>query len=160
QTAYDDRVATATMNARMGAAGTYVMALAIMISAFGCNNGLILTGARILYAMARDGLFFARAGTTNAHRVPAVALWAQGIWAALSPLPGPATTDPDPGTVKYGNVYSQLLEYIVTADLIFFALMVAAVIVMRRKAPDRPRPYRVAAYPLLPLAYLAVVVLL
>src|SRR5437660_9545555 len=104
------------MQSVLGHPGTAAMAAAILVSTFGCNNGLILAGARVLYAMARDGLFFARAGTTNAHRVPAVALVALGLWAAFLCLPRTVTTDPATHAVSYGNVYTQLLEYIVSAD--------------------------------------------
>src|SRR6266853_2051256 len=157
QNAPQNRVATATMQAIFGPTGTVIMAIAIMISTFGCNNGLILAGARVYYAMARDNLFFKRVGTVNARHVPAVALFAQGIWAAFLTLPRTVTKTPNPVTgavaISYGNVYTQLLEYIVSADLIFYALMVAAVIVMRRKAPQLERPYRTFGYPLVPLIY-------
>ena len=131
------------------------MAAAIMISTFGCNNGLILAGSRVYYAMARDGLFFGRVGALNAKHVPAVALVTQGIWAALLTLPRTVTSDPNTGKPVYGNVYTQLLEYIISADLIFYALMVGAVILMRRNAPELPRPYRTFGYPLVPLIYIA-----
>jgi APA family basic amino acid/polyamine antiporter len=130
------------------------MAVAIMISTFGCNNGLILAGARVYYAMARDGLFFSRVGTVNSQHVPAVALIAQGIWAAALTLPRTVTVNQQTGGHTFGNVYTQLLEYIVSADLIFYALMVGAVIVMRRKAPDVERPYRTIGYPIVPLIYI------
>jgi len=150
-------VATATMQAIFNRPGTIVMAVAIMISTFGCNNGLILAGARVYYAMARDKLFFKRVGTVNTRHVPAVALITQGIWAAFLTLPRTVaqTTEPTTGkmSITYGNVYDQLLEYIVSADLIFYALMVGAVIVMRRKAPEIERPYRTFGYPLVPLIY-------
>ncbi len=150
QTAPQNRVATATMQAIFGPLGATLMAVAIIISTFGCNNGLVLAGARVYYAMARDGLFFARVGTVNARRVPAVALVIQGIWAALLTLPRTVTHDARTGVVTYGNVYTQLLEYIISADLIFYALMVGAVIVLRRKQPDAPRPYRTFGYPFVP----------
>jgi APA family basic amino acid/polyamine antiporter len=135
------------------------MAVAIMISTFGCNNGLILAGARVYYAMARDGLFFKPVGTLNSHHVPAFALMAQGIWAAFLILPRTVSIDRATGTVTYGNVYTQLLEYIVSADLIFYALMVGAVIVMRSKAPAIDRPYRTLGYPVVPLVYIALAML-
>jgi APA family basic amino acid/polyamine antiporter len=126
-----------------------------MISTFGCNNGLILAGSRVYYAMARDRLFFSRVGTLNRHHVPAVALVAQGVWAALLTLPRTVVrTDPVTGKTVYGNVYTQLLEYIVSADLVFYALMVGAVIVMRRKAPEIERPYRTFGYPVVPIIYI------
>src|SRR5213075_1360910 len=142
QNAPQNRVATATMQAIFGPVGTIVMAPAIMISTFGCNNGLILAGARVYYAMARDNLFFKRVGTVNSRHVPAVALVTQGIWAAFLTLPRTATIDPKSGKVAYGNVYTQLIEYLTSADMIFYGLMVGAVIVLRRKAPQLERPYR------------------
>ncbi len=160
QTAPQNRVATATMQAIFGPLGATLMAIAIIISTFGCNNGLILAGARVYYAMARDKLFFARVGTVNARRVPAVALIIQGVWAALLTLPRTDTTDPRTGGETYGNVYTHLLEYIVSADLIFYALMVGAVIVLRRKQPDTPRPYRTFGYPVVPLVYITLAALL
>ena len=111
------------------------MAAAILVSTFGCNNGLILAGARVYYAMARDRLFFRAIARTNAHHVPAAALVAQGIWAALLTLPRTVSADAA-GAVRYGNVYTQLLEYIVAADLVFYVLLVAAVMVLRRKNPE------------------------
>ena len=156
QNAPQNRVATAVMQAAIGPSGTIVMAIAIMISTFGCNNGLILAGARVYYAMARDGLFFKRVDSVNAHHVPAVALLAQGIWASLLVLPRTVTVNQQTSAVNYGNVYTQLLEYIVSADLIFYMLMVGAVIVMRRKAPEIERPYRTFGYPIVPLVYLLI----
>jgi basic amino acid/polyamine antiporter, APA family len=154
QNAPQGRVATATMQAIFGPRGTILMAVAIMISTFGCNNGLILAGARVYYAMARDGLFFKRVSKLNARHVPAAALIAQGIWASLLTLPRTVTIDPKTAAVSYGNVYTQLLEYIVSADLIFYALMVGAVIFLRRKAPELDRPYRTFGYPIVPLIYI------
>ncbi|MGI8918558.1 MAG: APC family permease [Pyrinomonadaceae bacterium] len=159
QNAPQGRVATATMQAILGPRGTIVMAIAIMISTFGCNNGLILAGARVYYAMARDNLFFKRVGVVNARSVPAVALITQGIWAAFLTLPRTVTTDPRTGAVTYGNVYTQLLEYIVSADLVFYILMVGAVIVMRFKAPHLERPYRTLGYPFVPIIYIVIAVL-
>jgi APA family basic amino acid/polyamine antiporter len=160
QNAPQGRVATAVMQAILGQKGTILMAVAIMISTFGCNNGLILAGARVYYAMARDGLFFERTGRVNSRHVPAVALIAQGVWASLLTLPRTVTTDPRTGANVYGNVYTQLLEYIVSADLVFYALMVGAVIIMRRKAPHLERPYRTLGYPFVPLVYILLAVLL
>jgi len=152
QNAPQNRVATSLMQVALGPRGTVIMAVAIMISTFGCNNGLILAGARVYFAMARDGLFFKRAATVNPHNVPAIALITQGLWAALLVLPRTVTTN-QTGTYSFGNVYTQLLEYIVSADLIFYALMVGAVMVMRRKAPEIERPYRTFGYPIVPLIY-------
>ena len=154
QGAPQNRVATATMQAIFGAPGTIVMAAAIMISTFGCNNGLILAGARVSYAMGRDGLLFSRIGRLNRFKVPGAALVAQGVWASLLTLPRTATTNPDTGAVTFGNVYTQLLEYIIPADVVLYALMVGAVIVLRRKAPELPRPYRTWGYPVVPLVYI------
>jgi APA family basic amino acid/polyamine antiporter len=155
QSVQANRVGTAAMQAIFGDAGRIIMAIAIMISTFGCNNGLILAGARVYYAMACDNLFFKRVGTLNAKHVPAVALIAQGIWASLLTLPRIITTDKETGQIKYGNVYSQLIEYLTSADLVFYGLMVAAVIVMRKKAPQLERPYRTFGYPFVPLLYVA-----
>ena len=160
QHAPQNRVAVAMMNAVFGHTGAMCMAAAIMISTFGCNNGLILAGARVYYAMARDGLFFKKIATTNAFHVPAAALVAQGIWTALLTLPRMVTTNPASGAVTYGNVYTQLLEYIVSADLVFYLLLVAAVIVLRRKEPDAERPYRTWGYPLVPLISILLAALL
>ena len=159
QSAPQNRVATAAMQAILGPRGTILMAIAIMISTFGCNNGLILAGARVYYAMARDNLFFKQVGTLNSVHVPATALITQGIWAALLTLPRTVTTNPQTGAVTYGNVYTQLLEYIVSADLVFYILMVGAVIVMRYKAPQLERPYRTLGYPLVPIIYIVIAVL-
>lgn len=158
QKADQGRVASATMQAIFGGKGAMIMAVAIMISTFGCNNGLILAGARVYYAMARDGLFFTGVAKLNRQHVPAIALMAQGIWACLLTLPRTVTIDGKTGTLAYGNVYSQLLEYLIPADLIFYALMVGAVIIMRRKAPEMTRPYRTWGYPVVPVIYIAMAV--
>jgi len=160
QHAPQNRVATAVMQAVLGAPGTVLMAIAIMISTFGCVNGLIMAGARVAYAMARDGLFFSKVGTVNQNRVPGAALAVQGIWAALLTLPRTVTEDPVTHAVTYGNVYTQLLEYIVPADLVLYALMVAAVIILRKKAPNLERPYRTWGYPWVPLVYIVLAALL
>jgi APA family basic amino acid/polyamine antiporter len=146
-----NRVAVATLNAVFGHPGAMCMAAAIMISTFGCNNGLILAGARVYFAMARDGLFFKKIATTNAFHVPAAALVAQGIWTAFLTLPRTMTTNAVTQKVTYGNVYNQLLEYIVSADLVFYILLVAAVMVLRRKQPQAERPYRTWGYPIVPI---------
>jgi APA family basic amino acid/polyamine antiporter len=159
QTAPQNRVATAVMQAALGPSGTIIMAIAIMISTFGCNNGLIMAGARVYYAMARDGLFFKRVASVNSHHVPAIALITQGLWAAFLVLPRTVTVNQQTGAHSFGNVYTQLLEYIVSADLIFYALMVGAVIVMRRKAPEIERPYRTFGYPIVPLIYIGLAAL-
>ena len=153
-------VATETMKAALGRPGLILMAIAIMISTFGCNNGLILAGARLYYAMARDGLFFKRAASLSKNHVPLVALIAQGIWTCVLTLPRTVSAGATPGTFKYGNIYGQLLDYVISADLVFYALMVGAVFVMRRKAPDLERPYRTFGYPVVPLVYILLAVLL
>ena len=153
QHAPQQRVATVAMEQALGRPGVLLMAGAIMISAFGCNNGLILAGARVSYAMARDGVFFARIGRLNAKQVPAAALLAQGAWASLLVLPRSAVRDPGSGAITFGNVYTQLLEYIVPADLVMYAAMVLAVLVLRRRAPLFERPYRTPALPLTTAIY-------
>ena len=150
QHAPQDRVAVAAMTAAFGNQGGICMAAAIIASTFGCNNGLILAGARVYFAMARDRLFFKKVATTNRFHVPAAALSAQGLWTALLTLPRTVTTNPTTHEIVYGNVYTQLLEYIVSADLIFYLLMVLAVIVLRHKSPATVRPYRTWGYPLVP----------
>jgi APA family basic amino acid/polyamine antiporter len=157
-------IATATVSEAIGPLGVTLMAAAVMISTFGCNNGLILAGARVTYAMACDRLFFRRVARLNERRVPAFALLVQGLWAALLTLPRTvtATADPATGTINYayGNVYTQLLEYIIPADLVFYMLMVGAVVVLRRKDADAPRPYRTPGYPLVPAIYVLLAALL
>ena len=160
QKAPQDRVATATMQAVLGDTGNILMAVAIMISTFGCNNGLILAGARVYYAMARDGLFFKSIGAVNSHHVPAVALIAQGIWASLLTLPRTVKPAPLATEDPYGDVYLQLLDDIISADLVFYILMVGAVIILRRKAPTAPRPYKTWGYPVVPVLYIVIAVLL
>src|SRR5204862_2230446 len=110
-----------------------------------------LSGALVYYAMARDRLFFEKVGTINRNHVPAAALVAQGIWTAFLTLPRTVTTNPATHEVSYGNVYNQLLEYIISADLLFYLLMVAALIILRRKKPEAERPYRTWGYPLVPI---------
>lgn len=160
QRAPQNRVAVAAMNSICGRPGALAMAAAIMVSTFGCNNGLILAGARVYYAMARDRLFFQRIGTVNSHNVPAAALIVQGIWTACLALPRTVTVNPATGAVSYGNVYTQLLEYIVSADLVFYLLLVFAVIVLRRKTPDAERPYRTWGYPVVPIISIVLATLL
>jgi APA family basic amino acid/polyamine antiporter len=154
-----DRVGTAVMEAVLGGRGAQVMAAAILISTFGCVNGLVLAGARVYYAMARDGLFFRAVGSTNRQHVPAAALVAQGLWAALLVLPVTVIQAPD-GTISYGNVYSELLEYVIPVDVTFYTLMVGAVVAFRLKAPHWERPYRTIAYPLPILIYIGLALLL
>jgi APA family basic amino acid/polyamine antiporter len=160
QHAPQNRVAVAMMNSVFGHRGAICMAAAIMISTFGCNNGLILSGARVYFAMARDGLFFRKVATTNAHHVPAAALVAQGIWTVFLTLPRTITTNSATREVTYGNVYNQLLEYIVSADLVFYILLVAAVIILRRKQPRAERPYKTWGYPIVPIISISLAALL
>ena len=158
QSAPDDRVATATLSAIFGSAGAGMMAVAIMVSTFGCANGLILAGARVYYAMARDGLFFRSIGRLNEHRVPSKGLVLQGLWAALLVLARTRLVDPVTGSVAYGNLYSDLLDYVVFAALTFYVLTIFGVFVLRRKRPDAERPYRAFGYPVIPALYMAVAV--
>ena len=151
QNAPSDRVATATLDVIFPGWGTLLMAVGIMISTFGCNNGLILAGARAYYAMARDGLFFERVGTLNAAKVPAWGLVLQGIWAAVLVLPRTF----DVSTGRYGNLYSNLLDYVISAALIFYILTIAAVFRLRRTRPAADRPYRAWGYPVVPALYIA-----
>jgi APA family basic amino acid/polyamine antiporter len=149
QQASSDRVGTAMLEQILPGAGAAVMAAAIMVSTFGCNNGLILAGARTSYAMARDGLFFAAAGRLNAARVPAWALALQGFWAAALVLP---RTHRDG---KYGNLYGDLLDYVVSAALLFYILTILGLFRLRRTRPDAERPYRAFGYPIVPALYVA-----
>ena len=150
QNAPADRVATATLDAVWPGAGAVIMAVAIVISTFGCNNGLILAGARAYYAMARDGLFFTSAGTLNTHKVPAWGLVLQGVWAAFLVLPRTYNLQ----THTYGNLYSNLLDYVVSAALIFYIMTIAGVFRLRQTRPDAERPYRAFGYPVVPALYI------
>ena len=137
--ATQDRVGTAVAETIFGPSGALLMAGAILISTFGCNNGLILSGARVFYAMARDGLFFRRAGTLNSNNVPAFALVVQSIWTAFLCLTG---------------TYGQLLNYVIFAALLFYAFTTAGLFILRAKRPDAARPYRAVGYPVLPALYI------
>jgi len=154
QTAADDRVATAVLHAILGPAGAAIMAVAIVISTFGCNNGLILAGARVYYAMAHDGLFFRSVGRLNSRHVPATALVLQGAWASALVLARTRIVDPATGAVSYGNLYSDLLDYVVFAALGFYVLTIVGVFVLRRRWPDAERPYRAFGYPVIPALYI------
>jgi APA family basic amino acid/polyamine antiporter len=136
--AKDDRVGTAVMELVSRDYGAPLMAVAIMISTFGCVNGLILMGARLYYAMARDGLFFQAVGRLNRRGVPAAGLILQGIWAIL---------------LTFSGTYSQLLDYIIFAALLFYVLTVVGLFVLRRKQPQAERPYRAFGYPIIPAIY-------
>jgi basic amino acid/polyamine antiporter, APA family len=150
QHAASDRVAGAMLEAVFPAIGAALMALAIMISSFGCINGMLMSGARAYFAMARHGLFFPRAAVLNRARVPAASLIMQGAWAALLVLI--RTHDPSKGT--YGNLYSNLLDYVVSAALLFYLLTIAAVFRLRFSKPGAERPYRAFGYPVVPALYL------
>ncbi|MGH9470375.1 MAG: APC family permease [Terriglobia bacterium] len=151
QHAPSDRVATAMMAAAWPGAGKVLMALAIMISTFGCINSLVLAGPRAYYAMAQDGLFFRSAARLNRARVPAWSLWLQGAWAAFLVLPRTY----NPATGQYGNVYSNLLDYVISAALIFYILTIAGLLRLRRTRPEAERPYKAPGYPVVPLLYIA-----
>ena len=134
-----DRVAVAASNVIFGNIGTYVIAVMIMISTFGCNNGLILAGARVYYTMAQDGLFFKKAGTLNKSSVPEWALWAQCLVAGLLCLSG-----------KYGD----LLDMVSFIVVIFYILTIIGIFILRKKRPDLERPYKAFGYPILPAIYI------
>src|SRR5579864_4636818 len=153
QTAPDDRVASAALAAVFGPAGAAIMAVAIIISTFGCNNGLILAGARVSYAMARDGLFFRSTGKLSKKGVPQSALLYQGIWVIVLILLRTRRVDAA-GVVSYGNLYSDLLNYVVFAVLLFYVLSIIGIFVLRRKRPGAERPYRAFGYPFVPLLYI------
>src|SRR5437870_3005287 len=145
QNAPSDRVASETANDIFPGAGATIMAVAIMISTFGCNNGLILAGARAYYAMARDGLFFRRVGDLNKNHVPAWGLIIQGVWAALLVLPRTINKDG-----SFGSLYNDLLTYVISAALIFYILTIIGIFLLRRKQPDAERPYKAFGYPIVP----------
>ncbi|MEI8142976.1 MAG: amino acid permease, partial [Chitinophagia bacterium] len=137
--AKSDRVAVAASNVIFGEIGTYVIAAMIMISTFGCNNGLILAGARVYYTMAQDGLFFKKAGVLNNNGVPEWALWAQCIVASLLCLSG-----------KYGD----LLDMVSFIVVIFYVLTIIGIFILRKKLPNAERPYKAIGYPVLPAIYI------
>ena len=136
--AKQDRVAVAAANGIFGNIGTYVIAVLIMISTFGCNNGLILAGARVYYTMAKDGLFFKKTGELNKYAVPEYALWLQCLVASILCLSG-----------KYGD----LLDMIAFVVVIFYALTIIGIFILRKKRPDIERPYKAFGYPVLPVIY-------
>jgi APA family basic amino acid/polyamine antiporter len=145
-----DRVAATMMQAIFPSAGPALIAVAIMIAAFGCMNALILSGARAYYAMSLDGVFFKRASVLNGANVPSAALLMQGIWSAV--LLSIRTYQPASGT--YGNLYSNLLDYIISAALIFYILTIGGIFRLRIIRPDAQRPYRAFGYPVVPALYL------
>ena len=154
QNAPSDRVASETANVIFPGAGATIMAVAIMISTFGCNNGLILAGARAYYAMARDGLFFRRVGELNKNHVPAWGLIIQGIWAGVLVLPRTVKTDAVGNVTGYGNLYGNLLDYVISAALIFYILTIVGLFLLRWKRPDAERPYKAFGYPIVPALYI------
>ena len=137
--AENDRVAITAANAVMGNIGTIVIAVMIMISTFGCNNGLILAGSRVYYTMAKDGLFFKKAGTLNKNEVPAYGLWIQCIVASILCLSG-----------KYGDLLT-MVSFIV---VIFYVLTIIGIFILRKKEPNTPRPYKAFGYPFMPAIYI------
>lgn len=139
QTAPQDRVGTAALYAVLGPQGATLMAVAIMVSTFGCVNGLVLAGARVYWAMAQDGLFFSKVGELNGAGVPAAGLLAQAAWACALTLSG-----------RYGD----LLDYVIFAALLFYVLTVAAIFALRRSRPDAERPYKAIGYPYVPGLYI------
>ena len=135
----ENRVAVAASKEIFGYAGTYIMAILIMISTFGCINGMVMAGARVYYTMAKDGLFFRKTGTINKNNVPEFALWIQCIVAALLCLSG-----------KYGD----LLDMVAFVVVVFYILTIAGVFILRKKMPDAERPYKAFGYPILPAIYI------
>jgi APA family basic amino acid/polyamine antiporter len=150
QHAQFDRVAAAMLQAIFPRGGALVMALAIMVSTFGCINALILAGARAYFAMAHDGLFFKSAGVLNEARVPGRSLLVQGLWAVALVLPRTF----DPGTGAYGNLYSNLLDYVISAALIFYIMTILGLFRLRATRPHAKRPYRALGYPIVPAIYI------
>jgi basic amino acid/polyamine antiporter, APA family len=143
-----DRVGSASLDVVFPGIGATLMAAAIMISTFGCNNGLILSGPRAYYAMAKDGLFFKSVGKLNKFHVPAWAIFVQGILAVFYVLPRTVKADG-----SFGLLYNDLLTYVISAALIFYILAIAAVFVLRVKQPDAERPYKAVGYPIIPALY-------
>lgn len=133
-----DRVAVTASHVIFGSAGTIIIAVMIMISTFGCNNGLIMSGARVYYSMAKDGLFFQKVGQLNKNAVPEIGLWLQCVIASLWALSG-----------KYGN----LLDMISFVVVVFYMLTIIGIFILRKKRPDAPRPYKAFGYPFLPIIY-------
>jgi basic amino acid/polyamine antiporter, APA family len=156
QNAPSDRVAAAVFEVIFPGIGASLIAVAIMISAFGCMNGMILAGARAYFAMALDGLFFKRAANLNDAKVPSSALKMQALWVAVLVL----IRTYNPQTGAYGNLYSNLLDYVVSAALIFYILTLSGLFRLRRTRPDAPRPYRAWGYPVVPALYIAAAVVI
>lgn len=139
QFAVNDRLGSAAMGSLLGNYAGLIMAVLVVISTFGCNNGLILSGGRVYYAMAGDGLFFRKAASLNRHDVPSVSLWVQCIWAGILCLTG---------------TYSDLLDYVVFSVLIFYVMTIGGIFILRRKNPQAHRPYKAFGYPVLPALYI------
>ncbi|HBY64445.1 MAG TPA: amino acid transporter [Solibacterales bacterium] len=150
QSAPSNRVATAVLESVWPGAGAAIMAVAVMISTFGCVNSLVLAGPRVYYTMARNGLFFRPAAALNEHDVPGWSLAIQGVWAAALVLPRTF----DPATGQYGNLYGNLLDYVISAALIFYVMTIAAVFRLRQTRPLAERPYRTLGYPVVPALYI------
>lgn len=138
-TAEKDRIGIEAARSIFGGSGTAIIAVLIMVATFGCNNGLILSGARVYYSMAKDGLFFRKTGTLNKHAVPEVALWFQAVMASILCLSG-----------RYGD----LLDMISFVVVIYYVLTIYGIFILRRKQPDIPRPYKAFGYPVLPIIYI------
>ncbi len=145
QFAASDRVGTAAASMIFGNLATVIVAVLIMISTFGCTNGLILAGARLYYAMAKDNLFFERAGKLNKNSVPSFALIIQAVWAGL---------------LCFSGTYSDLLDYVIFAVLVFYVLTISGLFILRRARPEAERPYKAFGYPILPALYVVVAALI
>jgi APA family basic amino acid/polyamine antiporter len=160
QAAPEDRVGTLALQTIFGPIGATIMAIAIIVSTFGCNNGLILAGSRVYYAMANDGLFFRATSKLNKHGVPAIALILQCVWSCLLVLPRTRSGKLVAGVEEYGNLYGTLLDYVVFAVLIFYILTIIGLFILRKKRPDVPRPYRAFGYPIVPIIYISAATLI
>jgi APA family basic amino acid/polyamine antiporter len=161
QNAPEDRVGTAALQVIFGSIGATVMAIAIIVSTFGCNNGLVLAGARVYYAMAKDKLFFKATGKLNKNHVPSFALILQCIWACFLVLPRTRSGKFTPeGYEDYGNLYGALLDYVVFAVLIFYILTIIGLFILRKKRPDAERPYKAFGYPVIPAIYIVAAVVI
>jgi APA family basic amino acid/polyamine antiporter len=136
----NDRIGASAASVMVGEMGVWLMAGLIMISTFGCNNGLILSGSRLFYAMAQDGLFFKKAAKLNSNNVPGIALWIQCFWACI---------------LCFSGKYSDLVVYSTFASY-FFVITIAGIFVLRVKEPETPRPYKVIGYPIVPMIYIII----
>ena len=141
QYATDDRVATSAMSVVSGDYAAIIMAVLIMISTFGCNHGLIIAGPRVYYAMAKDGLFFKKVGSINKKGVPGFAIVVQGVWSVI---------------LCFSGTYGNLLDFVIFAVLLFFALTILAIFILRLKKPDIERPYKAFGYPVIPALYILI----